>query len=185
MLRKIFLTAFAVTILNFYSTRAFAIISFSVGAPISHNFTSEWSDGEEIKSDSVSGTFIQIGVPIFPGIGMDNYKTKIKDPNFVLDLETKIYNLYYLLPIPTINLTLGAGIGTTELKCGTCSDFFNKGKVSQWYASLGMPIIPLFDFHLSYRSVSSKITYKSGTNYEGNENDFGGNIIGLGIMFNL
>ncbi len=185
MLRKITLTAFAVTSLIFYSTSAFALISFSVGVPLSHTFTGEWSDGEEIKSDGVSGTFIQIGVPIYPGIGMDNYKTKIKDPDFALDLETTIYNLHYLLPIPAINLTVGAGIGSTELKCGTCSEFFDKGKANQWYVSFGMPIIPLFDLHFSFRSVSTKIKYKSGTEYEGMENDFGGNVMGLGIMFNF
>ena len=185
MLRKIILIVFAVTSLIFYGTSAFALISFSGGVPLSHTFTGKWSDGRGINSDGVSGSFIQIGVPIYPGIVIDNYKTKIKDPDIGIDLETTIYNLYYLLPIPTINLTVGLGIGSTELKCGTCSEFFNKGKANQWYASLGMPIVPLFDLHLSYRSVSTKIKYKSGTEYEGKENDFGGSVIGLGIMFNF
>jgi len=89
-----------------------------------------------------------------------------------------IYNLYYLLPIPIINLTLGVGVGSTEVQCGNCTD---KGSASQWYASFGMPIIPLFDLHLSYRSVSSKVKKKSSSD----EHDLGGNVMGLGIGFNF
>jgi hypothetical protein len=47
-----------------------------------------------------------------------------------------------------------------------------------------MPIIPLFDLHLSYRSVSSKIKVKAA--YGGVEAaDLSGNVMGLGIGFNF
>ncbi len=179
MKRKIILTAFAATSLIFSSTQAFALLSFSAGVPFSHTITGKYSDGTAIKSDGVSGMFIQVGVPIFPGVGMDSYKTKLKDTT--IELATMIYNLYYLLPIPIINLTLGVGAGSTELQCSDCSSVYDKGSASQWYASFGMPIIPLFDLHLSYRSVSSKIKQKSGSN----EHDFSGNVMGLGIGFNF
>ena len=179
-MKKIILTVFAATSLLLYSTQAFALINFSVGVPLSHTITGKYSDGTEIKSEGVSGTFIQVGVPMLPGIGMDSYKTKIEsdDP---FELETMIYNLYYLLPIPIINLTLGVGTGSTTFKCSGCDAYFDKGSASQWYASFGMPIIPLFDLHLSYRSVSSKIKTKSGSI----EHDLSGNIMGLGIGFNF
>ena len=147
--------------------------------PLSHTITGKESDGTEIKSDGVSGIFIQVGVPILPGIGIDSYKTKLKDKTPTVELATMIYNLYYLLPIPIINLTLGVGVGSTELQCSTCAAF-DKGSASQWYASFGMPIIPLFDLHLSYRSVSSKIKIISG-----GEHDLSGNVMGLGIGFNF
>ena len=172
-MRKIILTVFAASSLLLYSTQAFALINFSVGVPLSHTF----SDAD-VESDGVSGTFIQVGVPMLPGIGMDSYKTKIKDTT--IELATMIYNLYYQLPIPIISLTLGAGVGSTELQCATCSSY-DKGTANQWYASLGMPIIPLFDLHLSYRSVSSKIKALSG----GGELDVGGNVMGVGIGFNF
>ena len=181
MKRKIILTAFAATSLIFSSTQAFALINFSAGIPFSHTITGKNSDGGEIEADSVSGMFIQVGVPIFPGVGMDSYKTKLKDST--AELATTIYNLYYLLPIPVINLTLGVGAGSTELKCDVCSSVFDKGSATQWYASFGFPIIPLFDLHLSYRSVSSKIKLKAA--YGGAESDFGGNVMGLGIGFNF
>ncbi len=182
MIRKIIISCIAATSLILFSTQAFALINFSVGVPLSHTFSGKYNGGDEVKSDGVSGTFVQIGIPILPGIGMDSYKTKVKqDPGSAkVDLETTIYNLYYLLPIPVINITLGAGVGSTELKCSSCAAWFDKGTASQVYASLGFPIIPLFDLHLSYRSVSSKVKIKSG-----GEHDMGGNVMGLGIGFNF
>ena len=180
MIRKIFISLIAATSLILFSTQALALINFSVGVPLSHTFTGKYNGGDEVKSDGVSGYFIQVGIPILPGIGMDSYKTKLKD-NVDTDVETSIYNLYYLLPIPIINLTFGVGVGSTELKCSTCAADFDKGPATQAYASLGFPIIPLFDLHLSYRSVSSKIKAKSGDA----EHDFGGNVMGLGIGFNF
>ncbi len=178
-MKRNILIAFAASSLLFYSTQAFALLNFSAGIPFSHTITGKWSDGAEVKTDGVSGMFIQVGVPIFPGVGMDSYKTKLKDTT--MELATMIYNLYYLLPIPIINLTLGVGAGSTEIQCSDCSSVFDKGSASQWYASFGMPIIPLFDLHLSYRSVSSKIKQKSGSL----EHDFSGNVMGLGIGFNF
>ena len=181
MKRKIILTAFAATSLIFSSTQAFALINFSAGIPFSHSFSGNWYDGSAVESDGVSGMFIQVGVPIFPGVGMDSDKTKLKAST--AELATTIYNLYYLLPIPVINLPLGVGAGSTELQCAACSSAFEKGSATQWYASFGMPIIPLFDLHLSYRSVSSKM--KLIAIYGGTESDFGGNVMGLGIGFNF
>ena len=177
-MKKIILTVFAASSLLLYSTQAFALINFSVGVPLSHTITGKTNDGSEIKAKGVSGTFIQVGVPMLPGIGIDSYKTKLDDD--VTELATMIYNLYYLLPIPIINLTLGAGVGSTELQCSTCAASLDKGTANQWYVSFGMPIIPLFDLHLSYRSVSSKIKIISG-----GEHDFSGNVMGLGIGFNF
>jgi len=174
-MRKIILTVFAASSLLLYSTQAFALFNLSVGVPLSHTF----SDANFSESDGVSGTFIQVGVPMLPGIGMDSYKTKLKDST--AELATMIYNLYYQLPIPIISLTLGAGVGSTELQCASCAGSWDKGTANQWYASLGMPIIPLFDIHLSYRSVSSKIKALSG----GEELDVGGNVMGVGIGFNF
>ena len=176
-MKKIILTVFTASSLLLYSTPSFALINFSVGVPMSHTITGKNNDGSEIKAKSVSGTVIQVGVPMLPGIGIDSYKTKLEDST--TELATMIYNLYYLLPIPIINLTLGAGVGSTELQCEDCAAFA-KGTANQWYVSFGMPIIPLFDLHLSYRSVSSKIKIISG-----GEHDLSGNVMGLGIGFNF
>ena len=179
-MKKIILTVFAATSLLLYSTQAFALLSVSVGVPLSHTITGKGNDGGESKSDGVSGYFIQVGVPILPGIGMDSYKTKIKDSE--IDLVTMIYNLYYLLPIPVINLTLGVGVGSTELQCSSCAAVYDKGSATQFYTSLGIPIIPLFDFHISYRMITSKNIKWKGTE---NKLDTSGSVMGAGFAFNF
>ena len=174
MIRKIMISCIAATSLILFSTQAFALINFSVGVPLSHSFS------KDLESDGVSGTFIQIGIPILPGIGMDNIETKLKDSD--IKIATTMYNLYYLLPIPVINLTLGAGVGSTEIKCDACSAAYDKGGAVQGYASFGFPIIPLFDLHLSYRSITTKVKGKSSSTEEA---DYSGNVMGIGIMFNF
>ena len=183
-MKKIILTVFAASSLLLYSTQAFALLNFSVGVPLSHTFTGKFSDGTELESDGVSGYFIQIGVPMLPGIGMDSYKAKVKCPTCdnPFYVSTTMYNLYYLLPIPIINLTLGIGTGKSQWESeGQVGD---DGTATQFYTSIGVPIIPLFDIHLSYRSVSSKIESTSGRD-KGEKDDVGGNVMGLGIGFNF
>ena len=189
MIRKIIISCIAATSLILFSTQAFALINFSVGVPLSQTFTKlEDSDGNKVKPESVSGTFIQVGVPILPGIGMDSYKTKMKCPacgDTKLEVSTTMYNLYYLLPIPIVNLTVGVGAGKTKFLCdGSDCTWQDGGSATQWYTSFGFPIIPLFDLHLSYRSVSSKIETTTGSD-KGKKDDVGGNVMGLGIGFNF
>ena len=93
MKRKIILTAFAATSLIFSSTQAFGLINFSAGIPFSHTFTGNWYDGDSVESDGTSGMFIQVGVPMFPGVGIDNYKTGVKSGTTDVELDTMIYNL--------------------------------------------------------------------------------------------
>ena len=179
-MRKIILTVFAASSLLLYSTQAFALFSLSAGIPLSHSF----SDSNVAESDGVSGYFIQVGVPLLPGLGMDSYETKLKCDGCDKEkkLSTTMYNLYYQLPIPIVNLTLGLGAGKTQHYSGGVGG--DDGAATQFYANVGIPIIPLFDIHLSYRSISSKIESTSGDN-KGTEYDFGGSVMGLGLGFNF
>ena len=179
-MKKIIITVFAASSLLLYSTPSFALLNFSVGVPLSHSF----ADTKVAESEGVSGYFIQIGVPMLPGLGMDSYETKLKCTGCskVPKISTSMYNLYYLLPIPIINLTIGLGTGKTEYSYGGVA--IDDGAATQWYTSFGIPIIPLFDLHLSYRSISSKIEWTSGSD-KGKKQDFGGSVMGLGIGFNF
>ena len=94
MVQKIIKSYIAATSLILFSTQAFALINLSVGIPLSHTFTKEDAGGNKIETDGVSGTFIQIGIPILPGIGMDNYETKVKDSS--TKIATTMYNLCLL-----------------------------------------------------------------------------------------
>ncbi len=179
-MRKIILTVFAASGLLLYSTQAFALFNLSVGVPLSHSF----SDSNVAESDGVSGYFIQVGVPLLPGLGMDSYETKLKCAGCDKEakISTSMYNLYYQLPIPIVNLTLGIGAGKTQQLWGGVA--LDDGAATQFYANVGIPIIPLFDIHLSYRSISSKIESTSGSD-KGTEYDFGGSVMGLGLGFNF
>ena len=149
-MKKIILTMFAASSLLLYSTPSFALLNFSVGVPLSHSY----ADTKVAESDGVSGYFIQIGVPMLPGLGMDSYETKLKCDGCakVSKISSTMYNLYYLLPIPIVNLTIGVRTGKIQHSYGGVAG--DDGAATQWYTSFGIPIIPLFDLHLSYRSIS-------------------------------
>tara|TARA_Y100001970_G_C14067990_1_gene767764 strand:+ start:408 stop:935 length:528 start_codon:yes stop_codon:yes gene_type:complete len=148
------------------------ILSASIGVPISHTI----SDDTVAESDGVSGTFLHAKLPLIPlGIGIESYKTNIKN-NAPLKIATTMLDLFYLLPIPIINLTLGIGTGNVNIEGGSG---FERGSAFQWYTSVGMPILPFFDIHLSYRSV----TAKNNKDQSGNKMDLSGNVTGIGIAF--
>jgi len=146
------------------------LFSVSAGIPLSHDIKDE-----NLDSDGVSGFFFHVKFPILVGVGLESYETKIKD------LDTKIgttmYDIFYLLPIPVINLTVGLGAGQSELKCSTCSSSYDVGTATQIYSSLGIPILGIMDAHLSYRIVNSSVKSKNGSE----EYKTGGNVLGAGI----
>ena len=180
-MKKIILAVFAASSLLLYSTPSFAI-SLSVGVPIGASIKSD--DGSEV-ADGASGYFLGVQLPFGLGLGMDSHKTKFKDST--VKVATSMYNLYYQLPVPVVSLILGLGTGNSNYDCpdsggGTCAEIFDKGAATQWYTSIGFPIIPFFDIHLSYRSITSKnVKYKAS----GNKEDVSGTITGIGLAFNF
>jgi hypothetical protein len=199
-MKKIILTVFAASSLLLYSTSSFALVSLSVGIPMSQSITGTVGGNASYDRtygnapDKTGGYFLGVGFLSF-GIGIDSYTTKFKtgDCNGCwgtandAGLKTNMTNLFYLLPVPVVNLIIGLGTGTQEYDCKTedgkgCSGYYDKGSASQWYTSIGMPIIPFFDIHLSYRSITSKnIKFKS----DGVKDDNSGSVTGVGIAFNF
>ena len=194
-MKKIILTVFAASSLLLYSTPSFALVSVSVGIPMSQAITGTVGGAASYDRtygnapDKTSGYFLGVGFLSF-GLGIDSYTTKFKTGNCTgcwsagadAGLKTSMTNLFYLLPVPVVNLIIGLGTGTQEYDCTVCSQFYDKGSASQWYTSIGMPIIPFFDIHLSYRSITSKnIKYKS----DGVKDDNSGSVTGVGIAFNF
>jgi len=179
MMKKIILTTFTASCLLLSSTPVFAeLFSVSAGVPFSHSF----ADTKVGESDGVSGFFLAAKLPIMVGVGVESYKTKIKGTS--QKFSTSMYDIFYQLPIPIVNLTLGLGMGSTELQCESCS-IYDKGSATQWYTSVGIPIFPFFDAHLSLRRVSSKIKTNadSGSVPKGTEYNVGGTVSGIGIAF--
>ena len=159
--------------LSFSGSRVFAeLFSASIGIPISHTI----SDDTVAESDGVSGTFMHAKLPLIPlGLGIESYKTNLKN-NAPLKIATTMFDIFYLLPIPIINLTLGIGAGNVGIEGGSG---FENGSASQWYTSVGIPILPFFDIHLSYRSVTAKNT----KDQNGNKINLSGNVTGIGSSF--
>ena len=180
-MKKIILTVFAATSLLLYSTPSFAI-SLSVGVPVGASIK---GDDGTAEADGASGYFLGVQLPFGLGLGMDSHKTKFKDST--VKVATSMYNLYYQLPVPVVSLILGLGTGNSNYDCpdnghGTCAEQYDKGAATQWYTSIGFPIIPFFDIHLSYRSITSKNVKYKGT---GIKEDVSGTITGIGLAFNF
>jgi len=171
-MKKIILTAFAGVSLLISGTPVFAeLFSVSVGIPLSHTIT-----GKTAESDGVSGSFVHAKLPLIPvGLGIESYKTKVKD-SASLKIATMMFDIFYLLPVPVINLTLGIGAGNVNIVGGGSN--YEKGSATQWYTSIGIPILPLFDIHISYRSITAK-----NTKYSGTKLDLSGNVTGVGLAF--
>ena len=192
-MKKIILTVFAATSLLLYSTPSFALVSVSVGMPMGQNITGETQSGTANAADKPSGYFLGVSF-LSIGLGIDSYTTKFKtgdcngcwEAEVDAGLKTNMTNIFYQLPVPVVNLIIGVGTGTTEF-VGTSegkdfSAYFDKGSATQWYTSIGMPIIPLFDIHLSYRSITAK---NIASKYDGEKYDNSGSVTGIGLAFNF
>ena len=199
-MKKIILTVFAASSLLLYSTPSFALLSVSVGIPMSQTISGNvgWYESYDRTfgnaPDKTSGYLLGVGFLSF-GLGIDSYTTKFKTGSCKgcwgtandAGLKTNMTNLFYQLPVPVVNLIIGLGMGTTEYDCKTgdgkgCSHYYDKGSATQWYASIGMPLIPLFDIHLSYRSITAKNIKSTET---GKKDDNSGSVTGVGIAFNF
>jgi hypothetical protein len=194
-MKKIILTVFAASSLLLYSTPSFALVSVSVGIPMSQAITGTVGGAASYDrtygnpTDKTSGYFLGVGFLSF-GLGIDSYTTKFKtgdckgcwEAKVDAGLKTNMTNIFYQLPVPVVNLIIGLGMGTHEYDCTVCSQYYDKGSASQWYTSIGIPLIPLFDIHLSYRSITSKnIKFKS----DGVKDDNSGSVTGIGLAFNF
>ena len=193
-MKKIILTVFAATSLLLYSTPSFAF-SLSVGIPMSQTITGKQAGKSYGNApDKTSGYFLAVQLPFAIGLGIDSYTTKFKTGNCNgcwgvgadAVLKTDMTNIFLQLPVPVVNLIIGLGKGTTEYDCkftnGDCSKFYEKGSATQWYTSIGMPIIPFFDIHLSYRSITAKNIKNKD---DGRKHDNSGTVTGIGLALNF
>ena len=172
-MKKIILTVFAASSLLLYSTPSFALLSVSVGMPVSLECE------ETCETDSLSGYFLGVQLPFALGLGIDNIKHKSKGDTLAGVID--IYNIFYQLPIPVINLIFGLGVGSISVE-GDGSEDWGKGSASQWYTSIGLPILPLFDFHISYRSITTKdLELPDGRKTDSSKST----VMGAGFAFNF
>ena len=85
-MKKIILSVFAATSLLLYSTPSFALVSVSVGIPMSHTISgntggnADYNNSYGWKPDKTSGYFLGVSFLSF-GLGIDSYTTKFKSGN--------------------------------------------------------------------------------------------------------
>ena len=191
-MKKIILSAFTATTLLLCSSPIFAAPhTISLGIPQQHTFTEKNEAGNKIEADEPSGYFLGIKFPVGFGLGIDSYKTKFTGDTS--KIETFMYNIFYLFPIPVINITIGLGSGKTKLDCNVCEEDYTDpesgdktgykaGEASQWYTSFGIQLTQLIDTHISFRSVTSK---KIEQVYSGTKVNYSGNVTGIGLAFSF
>ena len=194
-MKKIILTLFVASSLLLYSIPSFAF-SLSVGIPMSQTITGKQAGKSYGNApDKTSGYFLGVSF-LSIGLGIDSYTTKFKTGPGNCNgcwgvggdagLKTNMTNIFLQLPVPVVNLIIGLGKGTTEYDCkysfGDCSAFYDKGSATQWYTSIGMPIIPFFDIHLSYRSITAKNIKNKD---DGRKHDNSGSVTGIGLALNF
>jgi len=176
-----------VCVFTFFSSAAHAeFFSVSAGIPVAHNLSNS-----DLDTDGVSGYLVHLKLPIMLGLGMESYETKIDHSSTAvadMKLNTTMYDVFWLTPIPVINLTIGAGIGTVKASCevtgttpGKCSDYYDTGTVTQLWGQLGINVLPFIDLHVSYHQISGDLKGKNGTD----DSSVDGNMyaVGASIIF--
>ena len=164
--------------------------TISIGIPQNYTFAEKNDDMGKLEDDGSRGYFVGLKFPFGIGLGIDTYKTKLKRENSYV--VTEMYNIFYQLPLPVLNLTIGLGSGKSKLDCRTCSEDntdgegkktgYKIGATSQWYSSIGIQLVRIIDLHVSYRSITNK---KIEQDHNGKNIDISGNVSGIGIAINF
>jgi hypothetical protein len=195
--KRLIIILASIALISGFTSNVFAeLFSFGVGIPVQHTFTSEWEEtGDNVESDGTSGAFVHVKFPIMLGVGFETYQTNLKEPNDEVDdmsLTINMIDVFWLTPIPIINFTVGAGLGTTALNCeyadgNKCSDKYKDPSFAsayQWYLQLGYEFLPFLDAHVSYHNVTAKATREDDSDPDAGEtSSFNGNVIGVGVSF--
>ena len=161
----------SISFVTFYSSAQAEFFSASVGVPVSYSLN---ENKDKNKLDGApSGYLIHLKLPILIGIGYESYEQKIKHENPTLSTsikqtaEIQFYDIFYQLPIPIINITLGLGYGKSELKtdpqtaaaAGGGGAFpvtvkTTNANLMQYYLQLGYTF-GIFDIHASYHMIKT------------------------------
>lgn len=151
-----------ITFLTFslLSSIAMADIRVGVELPLSYNFKAA-DDGSSLDADGIpSGWVLLAQLPFFSGgVGLDSYEIKLDETgNHIISML--MADVFYLLPVPVVNISLGAGYGTVEV-LGDSVTLYEKTNCSQYFFRFGVPVGPLIEVIGSYHNVFSKVKIKN------------------------
>jgi hypothetical protein len=136
-------------------------LSVSADLPVSSSVTLKSSGGTSTTYDSksISGVTLGLSFPFLIGVGYENYSSSFSKTGTKFDYDVMMYDIFVNLPIPVVNIAIGAGAGTGKFANVNTPGFsspFKDADLTQWFASLGYPILPLVDLHIGYHSFSGK-----------------------------
>ena len=157
----------------FVSSPAWAdFFAVSADLPISYS-----ADGT--AADSVTGYKLALSTPFFVGVGTENYTGTFKGSG--TDPDTKVtsnlFDLFLTLPVPFVNIGVGLGAGTASIDSGGTS-IWKDATLTQYFLTVGLPILVLFDVHVGYHVISGSADPKAGVTAPKISLD--GNMISLG-----
>lgn len=138
--------------------------------PMQYTFSDCTTDCTFTPSGMKAGVIIMDNI----GLGLEAYT--ITSSTGGSNITFTMLDASYLLPIPVVNITLGAGVGNVKLNSGGSSE---SGMAAQLWASFGFTIAAIVDVHVGYHQVNAKIHVNEFTF------DLGGNMISLGAMINF
>ncbi len=153
------------------SALAFCLIASSVTAdirmgvefPLSYSFKAA-DDGSSLDADGMpSGLILLAQLPFFSGgAGLESYEIKL-DQTGNHSISLLMADVFYVLPVPVVNISLGAGYGTVEVK-GDNASSYQKTNCSQYFLRIAVPVGPLFELIGSYHNVFARVAKKNSDN---------------------
>ena len=157
-------------------------LSVHADIPFSFGPTQEGAD----TPDSIAGARVGLSLFILPlGIAYESYEVSYPNESSNSKDTYQIASVFVNLPVPIINIALGVGAGTItgegNLSNGTKLTADNSVATS-FFATLGYPILPLFDVHAGYQVINAnKVDVKNSSGGFEYENDSSGTVWTAGI----
>ena len=161
-------------------------LSISADVPLAYTF-----DEGDIDDGTVSGFRVGVGFGLL-GVGYNSYEAT-GDLGLEDDIVVKyqMLDVFFELPIPIVNIVVGAGAGTAEaddltnvtIEGANTNVTFDSATATMVFASVGFPILPLFDIHLGYHVIRAEtdLEGKSGGVVTFKDSiDLGGSLISVG-----
>ncbi|MGK5091494.1 hypothetical protein WDW89_05675 [Deltaproteobacteria bacterium TL4] len=145
-----------------FPTFVFAdFMSVSADLPVSYS-----PSGDAEVDGMPTGIKLGVSFVVIPvGVGFENYTVKYKGDS---NQTVTMYDLFFNLPIPVINIAAGVGFGNASLDVAGAEDT----SLYQVFASLGYNIIPLLDIHVGLHNISATDSENS---------DAGATMISMGV----
>ena len=132
----------------FYQAQA-ELLSASVGIPVATVFNDNNFDSDGMPK----GILLHAKVPILTGIGIEKYQQDIKSNNVKGTVDVQMLDLFYLLPIPIINISLGVGFGNSSVEGDVQTT--KAATLAQGYLQVGLTVFGIIDIHASVHQLSS------------------------------